>query len=115
MLLSDREKPDFRNSIKGAISAVEGQCKVIAGENSITLTTVLDKIEKDKRVSNHPHLKEAFKKIYSWANDCEGIRHSLKEEPTVNKEDVQFMLIACSAFINYLQVKKMKSESKTQN
>jgi hypothetical protein len=110
MLLSDKAKPDFRNSIKEAISAVEGQCKAIAGEKNITLMTALDKIEKDKRVSIHPHLREAFKKIYSWANDSEGIRHSLKEEPTVDKEDAQFMLIACSAFINYLQVKKMKTE-----
>ncbi|MDO9325473.1 MAG: hypothetical protein Q7T80_11010 [Methanoregula sp.] len=114
ILLSDRKEPDYRNSIKESISALEAQCKLIAEDNMATLTKALDKIEKGKQVKIHPYLKEAFQKIYSWTNNDEGIRHSLKDEPTVDNEDAQFMLIACSAFINYLQVKKMKSISQTK-
>ncbi|MCM1237081.1 MAG: hypothetical protein NC489_43960, partial [Ruminococcus flavefaciens] len=39
-LLSDREKPDYKNSIKESISAVESICKIIAG-NSATLGDAL--------------------------------------------------------------------------
>jgi hypothetical protein len=42
-------------------------------------------------------------KLYAYANGPEGIRHSLFEgaaDVTVN--DARFMLIACSAFSNYL-------------
>jgi hypothetical protein len=110
-LLSKREDPDFRNSIKEAISAVEAQCKIICEEPTPTLTKSLEIIQRRDRVKIHPNLNEAFQRIYSWTNDDEGIRHALKDEPTVDREDAQFMLIACSAFINYLQVKKMKSDS----
>jgi hypothetical protein len=110
ILLSNRENPDYRNSIKESISAVEAQCKLIAEDNTATLTKALDKIERSNQVKIHPYLKEAFQKIYSWTNDDEGIRHALKDAPTVDQEDAQFMLVACSAFINYLHVKKMKSD-----
>ena len=109
--LSNRDSPDYRNSIKESISAVEAQCRLIADDNTATLTKALDKIERGKQIKIHRHLKEAFQKIYSWTNDDEGIRHALKDEPTIDKEDAQFMLIACSAFINYLKIKKMKTES----
>jgi len=108
-LLSDKENPDFRNSIKEAITAVEGQCQLITKDPD-TLGKALEKIEKGKKVQIHKHLKEAFQKIYSWSNDDSGIRHPLKDDPNVALEDAQFMLIACSAFINYLRVKKMKSD-----
>jgi hypothetical protein len=110
-LLSNRENPDFRNSIKESILAVEAHCKIICKEQTPTLTKSLEIIQRQGRVKVHPYLNEAFQKIYSWTNDDEGIRHSLKDQPTVDREDAQFMIITCSAFINYLQVKKMKSES----
>ena len=109
-LLSNKQNPDFRNSIKEAITAVERQCQLIS-DDSDTLTKALDKIERGKKVHIHKHLQEAFQKIYSWTNDDSGIRHPLKEDPNVDLEDAQFMLIACSAFINYLRIKKMKSDS----
>jgi len=112
ILLSNREYPDFRNSIKESISAVEAQCKIICEEQTPTLTKSLEIIQRRGVVKIHSNLNEAFQKIYSWTNDDEGIRHALKDEPTVDLEDAQFMLIVCSAFINYLQVKKLKSDSK---
>ncbi|MFA4823797.1 MAG: hypothetical protein WC593_01425 [Methanoregula sp.] len=110
IILSNRENPDFRNSIKESISAVEAQCRIICDEPTPTLTKSLEIIQRSGRVKVHPDLNGAFQKIYSWTNDDEGIRHALKNMPTVDQEDAQFMLIASSAFINYLQVKKRKSE-----
>lgn len=110
-LLSDRVNPDFSNSIKESISAVEAQCKIIAQDSTTTLGKALDKIERGKQTSIHPRLKEAFQKMYSWTNEDGGIRHALMNESNIDREDAQFMLIACSAFINYLHVKKLKSES----
>jgi hypothetical protein len=111
ILFSDKKNPDYRNSIKESISAVEAQCKFISEDKTATLTKALDKIEKGKQVIIHPYLKEAFQKIYGWTNDDSGIRHALKDQPTVTQEDAQFMLIACSAFINYLNAKKIKTDS----
>ncbi|MDP3563291.1 MAG: hypothetical protein Q8R70_02255 [Methanoregula sp.] len=111
ILLSDKQSPDFRNSIKESISALEAQCKIICKEPTSTLTKSLEIIQHRGHVKIHPFLNEAFQKIYSWTNDDGGIRHALSDDPTIDREDAQFMLIACSAFINYLIVKQMKSKS----
>ena len=109
VLLSDKESPDYRNSIKESISAVESLCKLITGE-SLSLGQALNKIEKKGILKLHPDLKEGFKKIYGYTSDSDGIRHGLSKESNLDYEDAKFMLVACSAFINYLRVKWNKSK-----
>lgn len=105
-LLADRGSPDYRNSIKEAISAVEAICIQITGEKSNSLGAALNKIE--DRVSLHPALKKAFRDLYGYTSDAEGIRHALLDKPTLSFEDAKFMLVSCSAFINYLLAKVTK-------
>lgn len=106
-LLSDRESPDYRNSIKESISAVESICKKIAARDKTTLDQALDKIE--TTVKLHPALKKAFSSLYGYTSDAEGIRHALIDEATPHSEDAKFMLVSCSAFINYLLTKASKA------
>jgi hypothetical protein len=98
--MSDRENPDYRNSIKESISAVEALCKIITGDDKATLKSALAIIEKRNKL--HSALKGAFDKLYAYAGDASGIRHALTDEPNLTSEDAQFMLVSCSAFINYL-------------
>jgi hypothetical protein len=105
-LLSDRQSPDYRNSIKESISAVESICKLISGDNKATLGHALKKLE--KTIQFHPALKNAFNNLYGYTSDEEGIRHSLLDESNISFEDAKFMLVSCSAFINYLKVKSSK-------
>lgn len=100
--LSDRQKPDYRNSIKESISAVESICNLITG-NKATLGDVLKQIQ-----GLHPALKESFSKLYGYTNDADGIRHALLEEEDLKFEDAKFMLVSCSAFVNYLGAKFFK-------
>lgn len=101
-LLSDKQNPDPRNSIKESISAVEAICKKIVGNQSITLGTALGQLE-SKGVTIHPDQIEAFKKFYGFTSDASGVRHSqLEGKITVNFDDAKFMLVSCSAFVNYL-------------
>lgn len=99
-LLSDREKPDYRNSIKESISAVESLCKKVSGEENATLGEALKILEKKGKL--HPALKSAFSSLYGYTNDADGIRHALTSESGLTKSDARFMLISCSAFINYV-------------
>ena len=99
-LLADRKSPDYRNSIKESISAVETICNLITKEKKATLGQALKKIE--NKVSLHPALKNAFSSLYGYTSDAEGIRHALLDEPNLSFEDAKFMLVSCSAFINYL-------------
>jgi hypothetical protein len=107
-LLSDRKNPDYRNSIKESISAVESICKLITGEDKATLGKALGKIEKEGKIKIHPALKKAFENLYGYTSDAEGIRHGLLDEPNLDFEDAKFMLVSCSAFVNFLIGKASK-------
>ncbi|MGF7400884.1 hypothetical protein PQ744_10825 [Thermoanaerobacterium thermosaccharolyticum] len=99
-LLTDKNNPDYRNSIKESISAVEAICRKISGKRNATLGNALEEIGKKNII--HPALKNAFEKLYGYTSDAEGIRHALLEEPNLSYEDALYMLVICSAFINYL-------------
>jgi len=100
-LLSDLKNPDYRNSIKESISAVEALCKIIIGDNKTTLGQALKVIEKKHKIPKA--LQSAFGSLYGYTSNEGGIRHSLLEQGVnINVEEARFMLITCSAFINYL-------------
>ena len=105
--LSNRSNPDYRNSIKESISAVESFCKIFTGDKKATLGQALNQIEKAHKI--HGALKSAFSSLYGYTSISGGIRHSLLENDIpVAMEDAKFMLVSCSAFINYLRTKKSK-------
>jgi len=106
-LFSDRKSPDYRNSIKESISAVEAICNLIAGKDKATLGEALEIIT--DKVEMHPALQKSFSNLYGYTSDADGIRHSLLDEPNLDFEDAKFMLVSCSAFINYLKVKASKA------
>ena len=101
-LLSDRQSPDYRNSIKESISAVEGQVKITLEAGKGTLGELLRHLE--QKAPLHPALKAGFSGLYGYTSDEGGIRHALMEDSrTVTFEEAKFMLVACSAFINYVR------------
>lgn len=108
-LLADRTAPDYPNSIKEAISAVEAMCNLIAGSSSTTLGQALKELDRQNTVVMHPALSGAFRQLYGYTSDAEGIRHALLDEPNLGFEDAKFMLVSCSAFVNYLKAKAAKT------
>lgn len=99
-LMSDRQNPDYRNSIKESISAVESICKIVTNEDKATLGKAL-KIIEDKH-GLHPALKGSLSQLYGYTSDANGIRHAMLEESNLSYIDAKFMLVACTNFINYL-------------
>ena len=100
--LADREHKDYKNCIKESISAVETICQIIIGSNTATLNKAIQKL-KNKGIKIHPVLETAFTKLYAYTSDEGGIRHAeglfVSE---VSFEEAKFMLVSCSAFVNYL-------------
>ena len=45
---------------------------------------------------------EAFLSLYGYTSDENGIRHGGIDFTNAPSEDAKYMLISCSAFINYL-------------
>lgn len=105
--LSDKLNPDYRNSIKESISAVESVAKIISGKSNDSLGAALDKIK--GKINMHSALERGFKNLYGYTSDAGGIRHALMDNSTCDFEDAKFMLVSSSAFINYLLVKANKA------
>ena len=100
--LYDRRSPDYRNSIKESISAVEAVCAKITGQNAPVLSRALDKIEKEGNISLPPTLRLALEKLYAYTSSESGIRHARIRDSEVTPDLAQFFLVICSAFVNYL-------------
>jgi len=103
-LLSDRTNPDYRNAIKEAISAVEAACRILSKNDKATLGDALKQVESKHQL--HPALKGAFTQLYGYTSDSGGLRHALTEKSiSPAYSDAKFMLVACSAFVNFLWTK----------
>ena len=105
VLLSIRPTPDYANSIKESISAVESICEEITGKKRFS--AAVDKLG----ISMHPAFKEAAKKLYGFTSDEAGIRHAATGEPMqVNQATARYMLIVCSAMVNFIIAQKSGAE-----
>lgn len=102
-LYSDRQTPDYENSIKESISAVEAMCSIITGESGsqATLGKTIKKL-KEAGVHIHPAMENAFSSLYGYTSDEDGIRHGGMDFKGAPAEDAKYMLVSCSAFVNYL-------------
>lgn len=100
--LSDREHPDYKNCVKESISAVESVCKVLANDPKAELGKALKSLIANGLII-HGSLKSAILALYGYASDEGGIRHAEREtESTVTFEEAKFMMVTCSAIVNYL-------------
>jgi len=98
-LFSKRPEPDYKNSIKESISAVESLVMIIEGDKK-ELPKLIDKL------NVHPAMKDGFKKLYGWTSDACGIRHGeYPDSFPCGEPEARYMLITCSAFINYVIAK----------
>ena len=99
--LSDRQTPDYRNSVKESICAVESQARRIMGDKNATLGKLLIRMERELGLPTP--VKEAFSTLYGYTSGSSGVRHgpAEAEKMEVNFDLAKFMLVACSAFINF--------------
>lgn len=100
---ADIKNPDYENSVKESISAVEAMCCIITGMSgaNATLGKALKKL-KENGVHIHSAMENAFSALYGYSSDENGIRHGGIDFTNVPSEDAKYMLISCSAFVNYL-------------
>jgi AbiJ N-terminal domain 4 len=107
-LMSDRQNPDFANSVKESISAIEALCGLIVGGKT-TLGDALKRLE-SAGVVIHPALRQGFLNIYGYTSDADGIRHAAVVEPDISLDDATFFLVSNSAFVSYLLAKALSAD-----
>lgn len=101
VLFSNRLQHDYENTIKESISAVEALCCIITNDKKATLGDALKKLE-NKGIKLHKALQSAMSSLYGYTSDEGGIRHGSIDFAGASSEDAKYMLISCSAFVNYL-------------
>ncbi len=95
-LLSDRKKPDYRNSIKESISAVESIARIITHKPKATLGDALKVLEKKKHI--HKALQEGFSNLYGYTSDEHGIRHAMMKNSDLTAADAKFFFTLMHVF-----------------
>jgi len=98
VLFSNRQNPDYENSIKESISAVESIAKEVTGESKATLGKLTEML------NLHPAFQDGLKKLYGFTSDAGGIRHANYSDKDLKPDQAtaRFMLVLCSAFVNYI-------------
>ncbi|WP_313579812.1 AbiJ-NTD4 domain-containing protein [Chishuiella sp.] len=107
-LFSNKTNPDYRNSIKESISAVESLVTILTNEPKLSLGQALKKLE-DNDIYINKVFRSGLSTIYGYTSEEDGIRHGLLEESDIKQEDARFMLVICSSFTNYLIEKLNKA------
>lgn len=105
----------YAASIANSIHAVESVARKISPKASGTLAPALKSLEKSGLLK-HKALREAFKKLYGYTNDEQGIRHALidRDAPDVGLDEALFMYGACASFAAYLTDKhRQRQEGET--
>jgi len=97
---------DHSDSIRESIHAVESIARTIDPTSSKALGPALKSLE-EAGILKHKALKEAFMKLYGYASDEQGIRHSLLDQSSadVGLDEAIFMFGACASFAAYLSKK----------
>ena len=113
-LYADINSPDYENSIKESISAVEAICSIITGitGKEATLGNTIKHL-KDRGLHIHKAMESGFSSLYGYTSDENGIRHGGIDFKNAPAEDAKYMLVSCSAFVNYLIEKwsKVKTDA----
>ena len=99
-LLGRKPTADYRNSIKESISAVESAVNVVAGTSGDGVAKAIEILSSKAEI--HPSLRTALKQLYGYTSNEDGIRHSILEQSAVGFAEAKFMLVACSAFVNFI-------------
>ena len=102
--LSNRKRPDYAKSVECSISAVEAQCRILLKGQQVSLGQALKALDR-RGYDLHPALKGAFEKLYGFTSNADGIRHAGIKPSDVDQTLAKYMLVVCSAFVNYLIAK----------
>ena len=96
---------EYADSIRESIHAVESVACAIdpQPEAKNNLSKALNSLE-NNGLLKHADIKEACRKLYDFTNKVRGIRHAreARKPPDVGLDEAEFMLGACSFFVDYL-------------
>lgn len=103
---------NYDDSLRESIHAVASAARAIDSKAAKTLAPALKTLQEE--IGIHPALNQAFKTLYGYTNEEEGIRHELvdQDKANVDFDEAMFMYGACVSFVDYLISKKRQIDGK---
>lgn len=101
-LLANRESPDYRNSAKESILAIESLIMLKLNQKG-TLGELIKKY--DEKLQLHPALVKAISALYGYSSDEDGIRHAIFDSDNIDFNEAWFLYVLCCALINFIESK----------
>jgi len=98
--LYEQQPPDYLNSIKDAVGAVEGLARAICSQPNATLSELIPVLKKSHLA--HPAMAKIIESIYAVRGDEPGIAHGANESSAFGYADAEFMLNVSASIITYL-------------
>lgn len=100
IFLYDQQPPDYLNSVKESVSAVEGIARVACNEPKKTLSDLIPKLRQEHL--SHPAMGKILEAIYAVRSDEPGAAHAAHKTSSFKHTDAEFILNVSSAVIIYL-------------
>ena len=98
--LYDQQPPDYLNSVKESVGAVEGIARFLCNEPKKTLSELIPLL-RQKHLS-HPAMSKILDSIYAVRSDEPGVAHAAHETSAFKYADAEFILNVSSSVIIYL-------------
>lgn len=92
-----KEEPDYAAAAHAAVSAVEGLCRIILGDDSITLGEAVKRMR--SRGLLHSTIAKSIEGLWGFASNEPGVRHGATKPTAVKSHDAEFVVEACDAAI----------------
>ncbi len=100
--LARPERPNYRNSVNESLNAIKELFRAIDLKNG----NILDVLQTlDEKIGIPESLREGFKDMYGYVYGLNRKTLSLIEESVLSFDEAKFILVSCSAFINYILTK----------
>ena len=106
-LLYDDNKPNYGGSMMASIKALELVVREITGENDIQKG--IGSLG-NKGIKLHSQFQQAIINLYRFTSD-DGVRHAHPNPVQNDEETALFMLVVCSAIINFIESRLPKQDS----
>ena len=103
-LLYDYNKPNYGGSMMASIKALELVVREITGENDIQkgISSL-----GNKGIKLHSQFQQAITNLYNFTS-ADGVRHAHPNPVQNDEETALFMLVVCSAIINFIEARMSK-------
>ena len=106
-LLYDDDKPNYGGSMMASIKALELVVREITGKKDIKKG--IHSLE-EKGIKLHGKFQEAIINLYDFTSN-DGVRHAHPNPVQNDEETALFMLVVCSAIINFIEARLPKQDS----